>query len=238
MKALIGAPLSGVWTFVGVLIAIALIAVVGRGVALATGTEPFAWLYPVFPSEAVEDARLLDRWFAAHAGLAWAHILLGGLVLALAPFQFIPLVRRRYLRFHRWSGRLLLAAALPAGLSGMLLQALSPYGGILAGSAIAFAGVLFLTAAFRAYRAIRRGDVIEHREWMIRMLAVGLGVGTVRLVAIPLILLTGRRPLELIGIAFWLGFAIPIVAGELWIRSTRRSSPLLPLPHGTESVSS
>jgi hypothetical protein len=57
---------------------------------------------------------------------------------------------------------------------------------------------------------------------MIRMLAVGLGVGTVRLIAAPLLLLTGQRPLELMGVAFWLGFALPVAAGEWWIRATRR----------------
>ncbi len=81
---------------------------------------------------------------------------------------------------------------------------------------------LFLVAGARAYRAVRRQDIANHREWMIRLLAVGLGVATVRLVALPLVLVTGRRPLELVGVAFWLGFAIPILTGEGWIRHTRR----------------
>lgn len=214
------------WVGLAPLIAIALISAAGRGVALATGSEPFAALYAMLPPRALEDGRTLDRWFASHAVLTWIHIAAGTLVLGLALFQFVPRLRRRHVSVHRWTGRLVLLAAVPTAISGVILQARSPYGGILAASAIFLAGALFLNALLRAYRAIRRRDVVHHREWMIRLLAVGLGVGTVRLVAIPLILLTARRPLELVGVAFWLGFALPVLAGEFWIRATRAASPV------------
>ncbi len=195
------------WVAVVALIVLALIAAAGRALALATGAEPFVALYAFLPSPAVEDARLLDRWFAARPWLTWTHILTGSVVLLLAPVQFVPRIRQRFLRYHRGAGRVTLLAALPAGVSGLLLQAQSPYGGALALSAIAAAGVLFLGAGIQAYRAIRRREQAAHREWMIRLLGVGLGVATVRLVALPLILLTGQRPLDL--------------AGEWWIRATR-----------------
>lgn len=202
------------------LIVLALVAAAGRASALATGGEPFAAVYGLFPPTAVEDARLLDRWFADRAALTWTHIVSGAVVLLLAPLQFLAAIRRRWPALHRWTGRITLLAALPAGVTGWVLQASSPYGGPVAGSAIAIAGLLFLGAGLRAYQAIRRRDFVKHRQWMIRLLAVGLGVGTVRVVAIPLILVTGRRPIELMGITFWLGFAIPILVGEWWIRSS------------------
>ena len=215
---------SLVWVGLAPLIAIALISAAGRGIALATGSRPFAAVYAMLPPPALEDGRTLDRWFANHAVLTWIHISAGTLVLAFAVFQFVPRLRQRHLSVHRWTGRLVLLAAVPTAISGVTMQARSPYGGVLAASAIFVAGILFVNALLRGYRAGRRRDVVHHREWMIRLLAVGLGVGTVRLVAMPLILLTGRRPLELVGVAFWLGFALPVLAGELWIRTTRATS--------------
>lgn len=212
--------------FVGLLIAplvaIALTAAGGRAYALATGAEPFAAVYALFPPGALEDVRAVERWFAAHATLTWAHIIPGSIFLGLAPLQFVRGLRENHPGLHRWSGRLLLLTAIPTGVTGILLQLRSPYGGALALSSILVAGSLFLGAAVVAYLAIRRGDRERHREWMIRMLAVGLGVGTVRVIAAPLILLTGQRPLELMGVAFWLGFALPIAGAEWWIRATRR----------------
>jgi hypothetical protein len=103
--------------------------------------------------------------------------------------------------------------------TGVLLQTRSLHPGILAPTAIYFFGGLFLTALGCAYRAIRRGDQLGHRRWMIRMFAIVLGVGAVRLVALPLILLTGERPLALAGAAFWLGFGGASIAGEVWLRA-------------------
>jgi hypothetical protein len=214
------ARLRLVGTIVVVLVALALTAAVGRAYALSTGAEPFAVVYALFPPGAIEDSRAVEQWFAAHASLTWAHIIPGSIFLGLAPLQFVRGLRQNHPVLHRWSGRVLLLAALPTGLTGILLQVRSPYGGALALSGILVAGSLFLGAAVLAYQAIRRGDRERHREWMIRMLAVGLGVGTVRLIAAPLVILTGQRPLELIGVAFWLGFALPGAAGEWWIRST------------------
>jgi hypothetical protein len=219
---------------VALLVAIALTAVVGRAFALLTGAEPFAAVYALFPPGSIEDVRAVERWFAAHATLTWAHIIPGSVFLGLAPLQFVRGLRENHPGLHRWSGRVLLLAALPTGVTGMLLQLRSPYGGALALSSILVAGTLFLGAAVLAYQAIRRGDRERHREWMIRMLAVGLGVGAVRVIAAPLILLTGQRPLELMGIAFWLGFALPVAVGEWWIRATR---PLPGTARATTAVS-
>jgi uncharacterized membrane protein len=215
------APVHLVGLMVALLVAIALTAAVGRAYALATGAEPFAAVYALFPPGAIDDARALERWFAAHATLTWAHIIPGSVFLGLVPLQFVRSLREKHPVLHRWSGRVLLLVAIPTGLTGILLQLRSPYGGALALSGIMTAGSLFLGSAVLAYRAIRRGDRERHREWMIRMLAVGLGVATVRLIAVPLILVTGQRPLELMGVAFWLGFALPVAAAEWWIRSTR-----------------
>ncbi|HSE54062.1 MAG TPA: DUF2306 domain-containing protein [Gemmatimonadales bacterium] len=206
---------------VALLVAVGLTAAAGRAYALVTGAEPFAAVYTLFPPGAIEDARAVERWFAAHATLTWAHIIPGSVFLGLAPLQFARGLRENHPALHRWAGRVLLLTALPTGLTGILLQLRSPYGGALALSSILVAGGLFLGAAVLAYQAIRRRDRERHREWMIRMLAVGLGVGTVRVIAAPLILLTGQRPLELMGVAFWLGFALPVAGGEWWIRVTR-----------------
>lgn len=43
------------------------------------------------------------------------HVVLGGLYLALAPFQFIRRIRSRHLRYHRWPGRVLVSIGLVIG---------------------------------------------------------------------------------------------------------------------------
>lgn len=94
-------------------------------------------------------------------------------------------------------------------------------------AATIFFAILFLVALVKAFLAIRRGKVALHREWMIRMFAIGLAVATVR----PIVgvffatrSITHLTPHDFFGIAFWLGFTIHLIAAEIWINYTRLES--------------
>lgn len=203
---------------VALLMALALTSAAGRAIVLSR-SQPFANFHELLPPAMAHDAVLLDQWFASQAGLTWAHILTGGLFLSLTPFQFSGRIRRRYVRFHRWSGRVLLIVAPPAALTGLLLQIRSPYGGILALTATVAVAALFLASGLLAYRAIRRRDTATHRDWMIRLFAVALGAAFVRLAGLVLYMITGAQPLDLLGISFWIGFTVSVLFGEFLIRS-------------------
>ncbi len=98
---------------------------------------------------------------------------------------------------------------------------MAPFGGLGADSAIGLFGGVFLLALVRGYWAARRRDFVRHREWMLRMVSIAVGIATVRLVALPLFWLTRRNPVELVGPTFWLGLALSCATAEIWIRSSR-----------------
>jgi uncharacterized membrane protein len=110
----------------------------------------------------------------------YAHIVAGGLALVTGPFQFWRGLRDRHREVHRWIGRGYLAAVAIAGVAGLVIAPFSEAG--LAG----FVGfgtlaVLWLATAWRAYRAIRAGDVPSHRAWMMRNFALTYAAVTLRL---------------------------------------------------------
>lgn len=203
------------------LAALGITAAIGRAVSVASGGLAYSQIQQLVPAHLVEEAFEFDRWFVAHPMLTFVHVILGGIFLTLAPFQFSSSIRNRYLRFHRWSGRVLVLVALPVGLSGLLLGALFPFGGPVAASAAFVAGVFFLVALIRAFIAIRHRDVARHREWMIRMFSIGLGIATVRVVGMLMGAITRSSFQESAGTAFWIGWVSTFAAAELWIRHTR-----------------
>ncbi len=79
----------------------------------------------------------------------------------------------------------------------------------------------FLVCGWLAYLAIRRRDTATHRDWMIRLFAVALGAAFVRVAGTVLFIITGARPLDLLGLSFWIGFAASVLFGEILIRSPR-----------------
>jgi uncharacterized membrane protein len=103
------------------------------------------------------------------------HVVPGGVFLLLAPLQFSPAIRSRHLRFHRWSGWVIVSLAFIAGISGLWIGLVLPYASN-ERVPIALFGALFLFAPLKGIRAIRRGDMARHRQWMIRLFAVGVGI--------------------------------------------------------------
>jgi hypothetical protein len=209
------------WFGVALLAAVGITSAIGRSFSVATGGLSYSQISQMLPAQIVQEGYDFDRWFASYPVLTFLHVIPGGLLLALAPFQFSSRIRNRHLRFHRWSGRVLVLAALLVGLSGLLLAAKFPYGGPVAAAAAFVAGTAFLIALFRAFMAIRRRDVVAYREWMIRMFALGLAIATIRVIGLLVLAITGTSFQKSAGAVFWIGWVSTFTVAELWIRHTR-----------------
>ena len=189
-----------------------------RGLAMVLGVRPGTREY----EDGMAQIRRFLGKFNRYPVTTLLHVVPAALFALLAPFQFSRRIRSRHIRVHRWSGRVLVAIAIPIGLTGLFFGLFVPFAGLLEASGVAVFGALFLFAVVRAVVAIRRKDIATHREWMIRMFAIAIGVSTVRLVGFPLLLLTRKGPEAWFGHSIWLGFGLTLVAAELWIAATRR----------------
>lgn len=201
-------------------IGVILLAVIGVAAAMRRTLvlfwpEVFAGKYP--------PAAALDTGFARHMALTLVHIIPGALFLVLALLQFVPRIRANHLEFHRWLGRILVVTGLVIGVSALVMSFTMNIGGPNETAATTLFGILFLFCLVKAYRHIRRKEVAQHREWMIRTFAIGLGVATTRPIVGMFFAFRKLSPHEFFGIAFWLGFTITFFAAEVWIDYTRRS---------------
>ena len=111
----------------------------------------------------------------------FVHVLSAVPYAVLGAFQFSSRLRRRHPRWHRSTGKALVALGLLVALSGLwmtLFYARQPGTGELSfllrltfGSALAACIVL-------GFSAIRRGDVPTHQAWMTRAYAIALAAAT------------------------------------------------------------
>jgi uncharacterized membrane protein len=226
--------IRALWICAVGLAAIGVAAAIGRGAFrgdFATRADPvhqnlleaFGLTDPFAAGRPGELARF-DARYAANPTSTWLHVLPGALFLVLALLQFSPRVRNRHIRFHRWSGRILLLAGGAIVVTGLYFGLLMPIGGAMETAAISLFGGVFLFSLATAYLAIRRREVERHREWMIRAFAVAIGISTVRLVAALFdVVLTpaGFRPPEVFVLSLWTGWGLTLGAAEAWIRHTR-----------------
>ncbi len=166
------------------------------------------------------------RFFASPSPVV-IHIIGAAIYAILGAFQFVSRLWRGGNGWHRWAGRLLLVpCGLLVGLSGLWMTLFYPrpegasdllfFFRLLFGSGM----VLFILLGFVA---IRRRDILQHRAWMTRGCAIGLGAATQMLTGIVGELIAGP-PSEL-GNALLMGagWAINLAVAEWSIR--RRHAP-------------
>lgn len=204
------APLSirfPLWLKVGfwISIVIAVAVVVRRAVALLAPAG----------SSAPPQLASLDGWFRAHALLTWTHILCALAFVVILPFL---LGKRVEIDLPLQCAFLFLGTATAATAYAMSFYAV---GGWLERSAVFFYDTAFLVSLAAAYVFMRRQDHAQQRRWMIRAVAILLGIATTRPVmgvffaTAPLTHLTPHR---FFGIAFWIGFSFNLAVIELWLR--------------------
>lgn len=176
----------------------------------------------------VPDDDLAEK-YVAHPWLAYGHIVPGVVYLLGAPLQLSHRFRSRHYRLHRRLGRVLLGCALLSGVLSVVLGVVFAWGGGAETTATLVFGSWFVVALLLAFRAIRRGQVRQHRRWMVRAFAVGLGVATIRIwvglfTGIQIGLLgMGDETMPVratFGIAFWLGLSMHVAFAEWWLRRT------------------
>jgi uncharacterized membrane protein len=195
---------------VGVLIAIML---TFYGIRIATDG-------PFLLSTAEPEPEDFESRYVAHPWLAYLHMTPGVLYLLGAPLQLSQRIRTQHYILHRRLGRVLVTAALLSVIFAFLFGLRFPWGGTVQAAATAVFGCWFLTCLSLAVRAIRRGDVVNHRRWMIRAFATGIAVGTIR-IWIGLLFLSGLlNSHDSFAAAFWIAFSLHVIAGEWWIRTT------------------
>ena len=158
-----------------------------------------------------------DRQYVLHPSLAYLHIGLGTIYLIGAPLQLWRPFRERHYPLHRRLGRVLITVALISGCTGIVFGVRYAFGGAAEGAASVVFGTWFLLSVSLAFRAIRRGDVVAHRRWMIRAFMIGLAVGTIR-IWIGLFSVSGLLTFpDRFAVAFWVGFAMHVALGEWWL---------------------
>ena len=166
------------------------------------------------------------RFFASPLPVV-LHIVGASVYAILGAFQFAPTFRRRWPGWHRAAGRLLVPCGLLVGLSALWMTLFYPWpagdGALLYALRLLFGSAMVVSIVL-GFAAIRRGDVMRHRAWMMRGYAIGLGAGTQVLTLLVGELILGP-PGELSrALLMGAGWVINLAVAE-WAMRTRPAAP-------------
>lgn len=162
----------------------------------------------------------LDADFLSQKALVLSHIVPALLFVGVLAVKVVGRGRLSATAQRRLTYALFLLGVV-VGATALLLS-LHPVGGAIEASAVIFYDALFLASLARAWVLLRRDDLARYREWMVRAVAVLLGIATTRPVMGVFFAterITHMQPSQFFGIAFWIGFTVTYLAGEVYLRT-------------------
>jgi uncharacterized membrane protein len=146
--------------------------------------------------------------------------IVGGMVAAVVgPLQFWPKIRRDYLPFHRIAGRVYVIAVLGGSVASLGISLrMSADNAAYASGLIGLAAAWTVTTSM-AFVAIRRKNLTQHKQWMIRSYVVTFAFVTFRFVDDAVSNRNVVPEHELYGILAWSCWAVPLLFTEVIIQS-------------------
>jgi len=160
------------------------------------------------------------RFFASPLPIM-LHILFAIVYSILGAFQFAAGFRARFPSWHRVVGRILIVCGFVVGLTAIwmpLFYSRPPGTGELHVIFRLLFGSAMVGSIYLGFTAIRKGDVLRHRAWMIRTYAIALGAGTQVLTPLIGLIIFPTRT-ELSGaLELGAGWVINLAVAELIIR--------------------
>lgn len=160
------------------------------------------------------------RFFASPLPVV-RHIISSGVYAILGAFQFVPNFWKRGVSWHRVAGWFLVPSGFLVGLSGLWMTLFYPHpegtGNLLYAFRLLF-GLGMIVMLVLGVIAIRRHEVLQHRAWMTRGYALGLGAGTQVLTLLVGELLSGKPGETTHALLMGAGWAINLAIAEWVIR--------------------
>lgn len=106
-----------------------------------------------------------------------AHLILALIIIGTGPLQLVPQVRARVPVFHRWNGRLYIAACFLTSIVGLfMVWTRGTVGDLVQHIGISGDAVLILVFGALALRYAMAGDIRAHRRWALRLFMVASAV--------------------------------------------------------------
>lgn len=183
---------------------------------LEVGLNALRYLAPGFSGpEFIMHNPMAYPWLFVHAGFGAAALLIG-------PFQFLPRLRTRAPRLHRWMGRSYMVSCLASGAAGVILAPGSTAGPV-AVAGFGSAAVISLFCGVQAWRMALARRFDEHREWAIRSFALIFAAVTLR-IWLPLSQIAHLDFMESYRVISFLGWVPNLIVAEFYLdrRSPRR----------------
>ncbi len=145
------------------------------------------------------------------------HVYTAILALPAGFTQFFLFIRKKYPWMHSITGYIYVSSiVLFAAPSGFIIG-IYANGGSYSQIAFLLLAVLWFWFTLKAILAIKKRNIIAHKQWMIRSFALTLSAITLRAWKYIIVSLFHPRPMDVYQIVAWLGWVLNLILAEILI---------------------
>jgi len=149
--------------------------------AIAIGLYPLTYYMVDMRSQGLLQSKPKELLSGSlYLPIFYTHITFGGIALLTGWTQFSRRLRDKYLSAHRWVGRIYVIAVILSSLAGLFI-AFFASGGIVSSFGFGLLAILWFFTVLKAYTSIRKGNIKQHENWMIRNYALAFAAVTLRI---------------------------------------------------------
>jgi uncharacterized membrane protein len=155
----------------------------------------------------------------------YIHISLGAISLFIGWIQFSKKTRTKYLKFHRNLGKTYIIAVLLSGTAGLYISIYAS-GGWVAALGFGSMAIFWLATTIMAFITIKKGDVNQHQNWMIRSYALCWAAVTLRIYLPTFQYGFGMEFISAYLIIAWLCWVPNLIVAEFIIQKRKNNTVL------------
>lgn len=148
----------------------------------------------------------------------YIHVFSAVITLMAGFTQFSSFIQKEYRSLHRWMGRMYVFLILFVNFPTGMLMAIYANGGWTTQLAFIILDILWLWFTLKAYLEIRKGNVLRHKEYIMRSYALTFSAITLRAWRSIISAMIVIDPDLLYKIDAWLGFVPNLLFAEWLIR--------------------
>ncbi len=147
----------------------------------------------------------------------FTHVYTSFFLMILGFLQFSKTIKRKYIKIHRWSGRVYAVIILfLSGPSGLVMS-YHANGGIFSKTAFVILSVLWMSFTFLSVYYVLKKDMVNHYKFAIRSFALTLSAISLRLFKYIIVFLFQPQQMEAYRIVAWLGWTFNLLVAEIII---------------------
>jgi len=147
----------------------------------------------------------------------FTHVYTSIFLMILGFLQFSKTIKRKFIKIHRWSGRLYAVIILfLSGPSGLIMS-YHANGGMISQVSFVLLSVLWISFTFMSVYYVLKKDIKNHNKFAIRSFALTLSAISLRLFKYIIVFLFHPLPMDVYRIVAWLGWTFNLLIAEIII---------------------